>query len=154
MIVMKFGRSSVASATAIEWVARIVKSRLEDQPALVVSAMRKTTDRRGDDATRAAWIRLFGVAGAMPLPLFRKSRAFCVPARPAGRGKRIAPKSRELHGLLIYLENGCILTPDLKDQILSFGEPLSSEIVAAAFERIRNEGFMKSSRLPYDFLIW
>jgi len=45
MIVMKFGRSSVASATTIEWVARIVKSRLEDQPALVVSAMGKTTDR-------------------------------------------------------------------------------------------------------------
>jgi aspartate kinase len=45
MIVMKFGGSSVASATTIEWVARIVKSRLEDQPVLVVSAMEKTTDR-------------------------------------------------------------------------------------------------------------
>ena len=90
------------------------------------------------NATRGAWIRLFGVAGAMPLPLFRKSSAFCWPARPAGWGKRIAPKSRELHGLLIYLEQGPILTPDLKDQILSFGERLSSEIVAAALERIRN----------------
>jgi len=45
MIVMKFGGSSVASATALEWVAGIVKSRLEDQPVLVVSAMGKTTDR-------------------------------------------------------------------------------------------------------------
>jgi aspartate kinase len=47
----------------------------------------------------------------------------------------LRPKFRELHGLLIDLEEGRILTPDLKDQILSFGERLSSEIVAAAFER-------------------
>jgi len=54
MIVMKFGRSSVASATTIEWVARIVKSRLEDQPALVVSAMGKTTDRPEEMMQHAA----------------------------------------------------------------------------------------------------
>ena len=41
MIVMKFGGSSVASATAIEWVAGIVKARVEQRPVVVVSAMGK-----------------------------------------------------------------------------------------------------------------
>ena len=45
MIVMKFGGSSVESATAIERVAGIVKSRLDRHPVVVVSAMGKTTNR-------------------------------------------------------------------------------------------------------------
>src|SRR6185369_3665118 len=45
MIVMKFGGTSVESATAIDRVARIVKARLHEQPAVVVSAMSKFTDQ-------------------------------------------------------------------------------------------------------------
>ena len=45
VIVMKFGGSSVASATAIEWIAGIVESHVPQQPVVVVSAMGKTTDR-------------------------------------------------------------------------------------------------------------
>jgi aspartate kinase len=42
----------------------------------------------------------------------------------------------ELHDLLIELEDGRKLTPQLQDQALSYGERLSSEIVAAAFGRL------------------
>jgi aspartate kinase len=42
---MKFGGSSVASATAIQWVAGIVKSRVAERPVVVVSAMGKTRDQ-------------------------------------------------------------------------------------------------------------
>ena len=45
MIVMKFGGSSVESAAAIERVAGIVKSRVDRNPVVVVSAMGKTTNK-------------------------------------------------------------------------------------------------------------
>ncbi len=45
MIVMKFGGTSVESASAIERVASIVKARIERRPVVVVSAMGKTTNK-------------------------------------------------------------------------------------------------------------
>ena len=65
MIVMKFGGSSVASATAIEWAAGIIRQHLHAQPVVVVSAMGKTTDRLEDawrhavrGSSYAAWRQL------------------------------------------------------------------------------------------------
>ena len=45
MIVMKFGGTSVESAAAIERVRKIVESRLDRRPVVVVSAMGKTTNK-------------------------------------------------------------------------------------------------------------
>jgi aspartate kinase len=45
MIVMKFGGTSVESASAIARVAGIVKSRANRKPVVVVSAMGKTTNK-------------------------------------------------------------------------------------------------------------
>src|SRR5579864_539978 len=45
MIVMKFGGSSVESASAIERVAGIVRGALARKPVVVVSAMGKTTQQ-------------------------------------------------------------------------------------------------------------
>src|SRR5512147_2273691 len=45
MIVMKFGGTSVESATAINRVAKIVASRVAEKPVVVVSAMSKFTDQ-------------------------------------------------------------------------------------------------------------
>src|SRR2546425_9082204 len=45
MIVMKFGGTSVESATAIGRVASIVKARAGQKPVVVVSAMGKTTNK-------------------------------------------------------------------------------------------------------------
>ena len=45
MIVMKFGGTSVESASAIERLAGIVRDRLEQRPVVVVSAMGKTTNK-------------------------------------------------------------------------------------------------------------
>ena len=45
MIVMKFGGTSVESATAIERVAAIVRARAARKPVVVVSAMGKTTNQ-------------------------------------------------------------------------------------------------------------
>ena len=138
MVVMKFGGSSVASAAAIEWVAGIVRSRLEHHPIAVVSAMGRTTDRLDEAMRHAARGSAYSA-----WCLFEELRRFHVQetkrllgAAAAGvLESRIAPIFRELHGLLIDLEEGRELTPDLRDEILSFGERLSSELLAAAFER-------------------
>ena len=52
MIVMKFGGTSVESASAIERVAGIVRGRLDRKPVVVVSAMGKTTNNLLDIAAR------------------------------------------------------------------------------------------------------
>jgi aspartate kinase len=138
MIVMKFGGSSVASATAIEWVAGIVKSRLEQQPVVVVSAMGKTTDRLEEmlqHAARGSAYSAWCLFEELRRFHFQEAKRLLGANAPAVLQARIAPKLRELHGLLIDLEEGRKLTPDVKDAVLSFGERLSSELVAAAFER-------------------
>lgn len=138
MIVMKFGGSSVASATAIEWVAGIVKSRLEQQPMVVVSAMGKTTDRLEEmlrHAARGSAYSAWCLFEELRRFHFQESKRLLGASAARVIEERIAPKFRELHGLLIDLEEGRKLTPDLKDAVLSFGERLSSGLVAATFER-------------------
>ena len=45
MLVMKFGGTSVEDATAIDRAAGIVKGRVSQKPAVVVSAMARVTDQ-------------------------------------------------------------------------------------------------------------
>ncbi len=136
MIVMKFGGSSLASATAIEWVAGIVRQHRHAQPVVVVSAMGKTTDRL-EDALRhaargssyAAWrqledLRIFHTHEVKRL-LAENARTFL--------NARLFPLFHELHDNLMQVEEGAAATPELRDRVLSFGERASSEIVAAAF---------------------
>lgn len=139
MIVMKFGGSSLASAAAIQWVAGIVKSYEQDRPIVVVSAMGKTTDRlqealdfAAQGSSYSAWRRLEG------LRLFHVHETQRLLGGHARKvlDERIAPLFRELHGLLIHLEEGRKLTPQITDEVLSYGERLSSEIMAAALEQV------------------
>jgi aspartate kinase len=138
MIVMKFGGSSVASAAAIKWVAGIVKSYEQEHPIVVVSAMGKTTDRLQDALESAArgwaysaWRRLEDLRQYH----FQETQRLLGASAPQFLAQRIAPQFREVHGLLIELEEGRKLTPQVSDQVLSYGERLSSEIMAAALEQ-------------------
>jgi aspartate kinase len=137
VIVMKFGGSSVASAAAIEWVAGIVKAHIAEQPVIVVSAMGKTTDRLAETLQYAAqgsaysaWRRLEDLRQYH----FQETQRLLGAQAREFLDRRIAPLFRDLHGKLIELEEGRKLTPDLQDEVLSFGECISSEIVAAALE--------------------
>ncbi|HKE27002.1 MAG TPA: aspartate kinase [Bryobacteraceae bacterium] len=135
MIVMKFGGSSVASASAIEWVAGIVHHHLERRPVVVVSAMGKTTDRLQDvyqhacrGSSYSAW------RGLEDLRQFhlQETRRLLGPSAGALVQAKIEPLFRQVHGILIELEEGRKPTPACKDQVLSLGERLSSEIATAA----------------------
>lgn len=137
MIVMKFGGSSVASATAIEWAVDIIKRHLERRPVVVVSAMGKTTDRLQEMfqyATRgSAYSAWRGLEDLRQFHIQETRRLLGQHARGL-LGGRIEPLFRDLHCTLIELQEGRKPSPAIQDQVLSFGERWSSEIVAAALQ--------------------
>jgi len=136
MIVMKFGGTSVESAGAIERVARIVSSRLKRSPLVVVSAMAKVTDQLVSMGQKAA-----AGEGETALELLRVLRELHLQtAKDLLGAKRSASLAPRLEGYFSELENflrGLAavreLTPRGSDYLLSFGELLSSIIVADAF---------------------
>src|ERR1700737_5401348 len=136
MIVMKFGGTSVQDAKAIERVAHIVQGRLADRPVVVVSAMAKVTDSLlamgkaaggGDRKTalkmaRALRERHYDTAGELlGTALFTEFHG------------DLGADFEDLDELLRGIGAVGEITPRTYDYVASFGEVLSSKIVAAAF---------------------
>jgi aspartate kinase len=136
MIVMKFGGTSVESAEAIERVAEIVASRRKQSPVVVVSAMAGITDQLVSIGHQAA-------SGdcESSLALVESLRARHLQAATQLLGsKRAATLAPRLESYFSELENyvrGLAAVRELtargSDYLLSFGELLSSIIVADAF---------------------
>jgi aspartate kinase len=137
MIVMKFGGSSVESAAAIERVASIVKARTHRKPIVVVSAMGKTTNKllaianaaiRGkrDDYIRQLHdLRDFHS---------REARQVVPLSHRAELDRTLDDHFQEMTELVKGIAVLGELTPRSIDAISSYGERLSSYIVALAFE--------------------
>src|SRR6267143_679697 len=136
MIVMKFGGTSVQDAKAIERVAHIVQGRLADRPVVVVSAMAKVTDSLlamgkaaggGDRKTalkmaRALRERHYDTAGELlGTALFTEFHG------------DLGADFEDLDELLRGIGAVGEITPRTYDYVASFGEVLSSKIVAAIF---------------------
>src|SRR6266550_4649402 len=136
MIVMKFGGTSVESAEAIERVAKIVASRRDGLPLVVVSAMAKVTDQLVTMGQLAASgesdssLQLFRV---MRDRHFLTANALLGTKRAASLAPKLEPHLSELENFLRGLAAVRELTPRGTDYLLSFGELLSSLIVADAF---------------------
>jgi aspartate kinase len=138
MIVMKFGGSSVESAAAIERVAGIVKARLERRPVVVVSAMGRTTNKLLAMAADAV-----GGRTGEALRQLQDLREFHLHEASAVVSDADWPKAQSvieahftelvelLKGLAVLGE----LSPRSIDAISSYGERLSSAIIALAFRR-------------------
>jgi aspartate kinase len=137
MIVMKFGGSSLESAAAIQQAASIVRAQIERRPVVVVSAMGKTTQQllsMGGEAVGGQKSQalqrlenLYNMHQSEILPLLSTSdneRAECIMAGCFGDLREL------IHGLTIIGE----LTPRTADAIASYGERLSSELIALAFQ--------------------
>jgi aspartate kinase len=138
MIVMKFGGSSVESGDAVLRLAGTVKAHLARQPVVVVSAMRKTTNKLLEFAEHAR--RGDRYLGSKCLDEIQDHH-FEVTAQAAIRValQRIETSLqrafRDLRVILFEVaDEGREVTPALVDTIASFGEQMSSEIVAAALE--------------------
>ena len=135
MIVMKFGGSSVADAAAIDRVAAIAASRVEEEPVIVVSAVGDTTDRlisvldavaRGDvECARCVTRAIAADHGALIAQL--------VPAGPASAAA--AALEREGAALARYVEGMAALgevSARSRDAVLAFGETVAPALVADA----------------------
>src|SRR5438876_2832498 len=136
MIVMKFGGTSVESASAIERVARIVRERIDRRPIVVVSAMGKTTNKLLAIAGAAiSSTRSDFIAQIHDLRDFhsREARLVVPLVNRAELDRTLDEHFQELTELVKGLAVLGELTPRSIDAISSYGERLSSYIVTLAF---------------------
>jgi aspartate kinase len=130
MIVMKFGGTSVGSAAAMRRVATITRTALPRSPAVVVSAVSKVTDRLLE-AARAAQRRA-SEPEALLEPIAATHRGILselsLPADLVDAD--VAKLGEALRGVYLLRE----LTPRSLDYVATFGERMSSQIVAALLE--------------------
>jgi len=128
MIVLKFGGTSLADAPHIRTIAGIVRNTEDDRPVLVVSAHAGVTDLLESLANRALSEKAgiddvrdihVGILRDLDLP-----------------EDLVDDLLEELSSILTGIHLVCELTNRTRDYILSFGERLSSRIVAAAFRSL------------------
>ena len=139
LVVMKFGGTSVEDPAAIERTASIVAGRVSmgKHPVVVVSAMAKVTDQLLRCAAAAS---IGDRTGALAISSRLRARHRDTAAALVKNSKASADLinwidqkfdqlDEVLRGLAAILE----LTPRISDLIVSYGERLSSRMIAAAF---------------------
>jgi aspartate kinase len=139
LVVMKFGGTSVEDAVAIDRTAAIVAGRVAagKSPVVVVSALAKVTDQllraaaaasQGDRAGALAISSRLRARHRDTTAALVKDTAVCAELTN-WIDRKFDSLDEVLRGLAAILE----LTPRVSDQIVSYGERLSSRMVAAAF---------------------
>ncbi len=137
---MKFGGTSVGDVAAFERVIHVVGSQLEKKPVVVVSAMTKVTDallaafdlaKKGDLAAAVASLE----------PHFDRhvavSSHFISEGSPNLFDAELQFARQELSDLLMRASRRSLPLSMLKDAIVSYGEQLSSRLLA---EVLRSRG--------------
>src|SRR5688572_2833476 len=130
---MKFGGTSVGDVAAFERVFGIVSSQLDRHPVVVVSAMTKVTDallaafdiaKKGDHAEAFNSLE----------PHFERhievSRTFIPESSANGFTTELILTREELADLLMRVSRRSLPLQMLKDAIVSYGEQLSSRLLA------------------------
>ena len=140
MIVCKFGGTSVGDATAIRRTAGIVRSRLDRQPVVVVSALGGATNVLLALAEQAARGHLIGALRAVQSLRERHLReAEALLGANTAEGVDVADDLGGMFDELASLAEALSvlghLTPRSLDAVAAFGEQLSSLICAAAFRK-------------------
>jgi aspartate kinase len=138
MIVMKFGGTSLESSDAIARLAGTVNSHLAQRPVVVVSALGKTTNRLLEFAEHARRGELYmGSKCLSELQDYHFEVAGQVANGEALHSLEISLQ-RSFRDLRVIqsevVDEGRKVTLALLDEIASFGERISSQIVAAALE--------------------
>src|SRR5262245_35242418 len=128
MIVMKFGGSSVSNGERIRSVVNIVRGRLDRRPIVVASAFRGVTDDRfaaADEALKGHDTQLDKI----------RARHQAVAAELGVDPDLVKDNLAELAVLLKGISLVKELTPRTLDYVVSFGERLSTRIIAEAFSQ-------------------
>ena len=140
--VMKFGGTSVGDVAAFERVFHIVSSQIEKHPVVVVSAMTKVTDallaafetaKKGDFVAAFSSLELH----------FERHEQVCdemiqAEGPNAFRGELEFARG-ELSDLLMRVSRRSLPLQMLKDAVVSYGEQLSSRLLAEVFEGERRQ---------------
>jgi aspartate kinase len=148
-IVMKFGGTSVGDAQAIERVAEIVRGRLPQKPAVVVSAMARVTDQLLKMAHSAG---TGDRKNALTLARELRERHYNTAGELLGTAlftqfhNDLGAEFEELEELLRGISAVGELTPRTTDHVASFGEVLSSKLVTAALSAHEIESTLVDSR--------
>ena len=133
---MKFGGTSVEDATSIDRVATIVRTRLSEQPLVIVSAMAKVTDQL---LTMAAAAGRGERDAALDICRHLRERHYNVAGELLGTGlhtelhSELGSEFDSLDELLRGIAAVGELTPRTNDYVVSFGERLSSMIAETSF---------------------
>jgi aspartate kinase len=130
---MKFGGTSVGDVAAFERACGIISSQLDKHPVVVVSAMTKVTDAllaAFDTAKKGEFAEGF----ALLEPHFERhvevSRYFIVDGAPNAFNGELEFARGELSDLLMRVSRRSLPLQMLKDAIQSYGEQLSSRLLA------------------------
>jgi aspartate kinase len=137
MIICKFGGTSVQDAEALERVAGIVRQRLKEKPVVVASAMGKTTNGLLQAAEIAAAGREQEALDL--LGRLREKHLHEVEQLGLGAARQkllsiIDSHFKEIGNIVTGLAILGELTPRSMDAIASYGERLSTAIIAGLFE--------------------
>jgi aspartate kinase len=141
VIVCKFGGTSVADAEAIRRAAGIIKTRIDRQPIVIVSALGGATNILIALAEQAARGQLIGAMRAVEGLRERHMKEANALLGSGGADddadvtSELSSMFDELASLAEALSVLAHLTPRSLDAVSSFGEQISSILVAAAFRR-------------------
>ncbi len=134
-VILKFGGTSLEDGAAVRRALRIVKQRLPHRPVVVASALAEVTDQLLAAGKAAARGELASARQSLEgLQLRHEQVALDVAGaeRFAALLPVLASEFLEMQALLGNVAAAGALMPRLQDQLLSFGESLSSRMVAAA----------------------
>ncbi len=138
MIVMKFGGTSTEDAAAMRNVVRIVNAHQKSQPVVVISAIARATNEL-EQITRTAALGEEAQAMELVESLIRRHltivrELITNPARQENLRAAIEEYRTGLIAKVSALVRQRSMSPMASDGICSFGERLSSRIVASALE--------------------
>jgi aspartate kinase len=135
VVVMKFGGTSVEDGAAIERLTAILRSRMNLQPVLVVSALAKVTDQLVEAGKAAASGKL-GPALALAREIFVRHEyvadELVVGTRRNALDRELRHEVEHLESALVELDRSREFDVPAQDYLLGFGECLSSRLVTAA----------------------
>ena len=142
MIVMKFGGSSVKDATRIKKAADVIKSRLDKDPIVVVSALGGITDMLIETSEKA-----FQRQDTSALIEEIKNRHHST-LKDLGLDVTLVDEDlKEFEELIQRIATIREVTLETMDHVQSFGEKMSSKIVAA---HLINTGIEAEAHNAYD----
>lgn len=137
MIVCKFGGTSVKDAEAMKRIAHIILQQQEKQPILVSSAMGKTTDRLLELAQIAAEGKrqdALDLLAKLKEQHIKEAQKLGIALDEDWVFKTVTAYFKEMRDLVRGLSALGELTPRIMDAMASYGERLSTTILAQVLE--------------------